>query len=204
MPVVAPWRGLAIKSRESAAATAKQSRELAFAVGEAGANFASKFESEAATINSQLSWSAAKSAPYKRNTMSVSATVVGFEPEEGDRLVAYADHDEVVGNGVLRMDDDGFAAADGKPVFYLSIAGDTQQTIRFAIERDGEIVASSDMQMDFQANAVVGSPDEPTAINFMQAPEEDGKWYTIGGVLLPQKPTQKGLYIHNGKKVVIK
>ena len=136
--------------------------------------------------------------------MSVTATVMGFEPEEGDRLVAYADHDEVVGNGVLRMDDEEIAAADGKPVFYLSIAGDTQQTIRFAIERDGEIVASSDMQMDFQANAVVGSPDEPTAINFMQATEEDGKWYTIGGVLLPQKPTQKGLYIHNGKKVVIK
>ena len=143
------------------------------------------------------------SAPYKRNTMSVSATVVGFEPEEGDRLVAYADH-EVVGNGVLSMEDEEFAAADGKPVFYLSIAGDTQQSIRFAIERDGEIVASSDMLMDFQANAVVGSPDEPTAINFMQASEEDGKWYTIGGVLLPQKPTQKGLYIHNGKKVVIK
>ena len=86
--MVAPWRGLAIKSRESAAAippsakesegsrteaalspagrcaqsagesavaTAKQSRELAFAVGEAGANFASKFESEAAIINYQLS-----------------------------------------------------------------------------------------------------------------------------------------------------
>ena len=149
-------------------------------------------------------WSAAKSAPYKRNTMSVTATVEGFEPEEGDRLVAYADHDEVVGNSVLRIDDEESAAADGKPVFYLSIAGDTQKTIRFAIERDGEIVASSDMLMDFQANAVVGSPDEPTAINFMQATEEDGKWYTIGGVLLPQKPTQKGLYIHNGKKVVIK
>ena len=148
-------------------------------------------------------WSAAKCAPYKRNTMSVSATVVGFEPEEGDRLVAYAD-DEVVGNGVLSMDDEGFAAADGKPVFYLSIAGDSQKSIRFAIERDGEIVASSDMLMDFQANAVVGSPDVPTAINFMQASEVDGKWYTIGGVLLPQKPTLKGLYIHNGKKVVIK
>ena len=40
---------------ESAVATAKQSRELAFAVGEAGANFASKFESEAAIINYQLS-----------------------------------------------------------------------------------------------------------------------------------------------------
>ena len=40
---------------ESEAATAKQSRELAFAVGEAGANFASKFESEAAIFNYQLS-----------------------------------------------------------------------------------------------------------------------------------------------------
>ena len=31
--------------------TVKQSRELAFAVGEAGANLASKFESEAAMFN---------------------------------------------------------------------------------------------------------------------------------------------------------
>ena len=43
---------------ESAAATAKQSRELAFAVGEAGANFASKFESAAA-----ISPSAKENAP---------------------------------------------------------------------------------------------------------------------------------------------
>ena len=40
--------------------TAKQSRELAFAVGEAGANFASKFESEAA-----ISPSAKENAPEK-------------------------------------------------------------------------------------------------------------------------------------------
>ena len=31
----------------------------------------------------------------------------------------------------------------------------------------------------------------------------DGAWYTIGGQRVAQ-PTQKGLYIHNGKKVVIK
>ena len=31
---------------------------------------------------------------------------------------------------------------------------------------------------------------------------QDGKWYTLSGVAV-EKPT-KGLYIHNGKKVVIK
>ena len=29
-------------------------------------------------------------------------------------------------------------------------------------------------------------------------------WYTLDGVRLSGKPTQKGLYINNGKKVVIK
>ena len=28
----------------------------------------------------------------------------------------------------------------------------------------------------------------------------DGSWYTISGVRLPGKPTQKGVYIHNGRK----
>ena len=29
-------------------------------------------------------------------------------------------------------------------------------------------------------------------------------WYTVGGVKLDAQPTQKGVYINNGKKVVIK
>ena len=32
--------------------------------------------------------------------------------------------------------------------------------------------------------------------------DADG-WYTITGVRLPSMPTQKGLYIHNGKSVVV-
>ena len=32
----------------------------------------------------------------------------------------------------------------------------------------------------------------------------DDSWYTINGVKLDGKPTQKGIYIHGGKKVVIK
>jgi uncharacterized repeat protein (TIGR02543 family) len=33
---------------------------------------------------------------------------------------------------------------------------------------------------------------------------EAGAWYTVNGVKLSEKPTTKGLYIHGGKKVVIK
>ena len=29
-------------------------------------------------------------------------------------------------------------------------------------------------------------------------------WYTINGMLLTQKPTTRGIYIHNGKLIVIK
>jgi hypothetical protein len=32
----------------------------------------------------------------------------------------------------------------------------------------------------------------------------NGEWYTISGLQLSQKPTAKGIYIHNGHKVVIK
>ena len=58
--------------------------------------------------------------------------------------------------------------------------------------------------LTFKANAVVGSPDEPTAISFVRAEYEDGKWYTTNGLQLQNKPTRKGVYIFNGRKVVIK
>ena len=58
--------------------------------------------------------------------------------------------------------------------------------------------------MTFKKNAVIGSPTEPTAINFAHADHEDGKWYTTGGLQLQKRPTQHGVYIFNGRKVVIK
>ena len=65
-------------------------------------------------------------------------------------------------------------------------------------------MASTGEVMTFKTNAVIGSPDEPTAINFVHAPNEDGKWYTISGLQLQHKPRDKGVYIYNGKKVIIK
>ena len=146
-----------------------------------------------------------KAAAQSPNTMNVSAVVEGFETEAGDVLVAYA-NGEVVGEAVVLNGptlETRIATEPTEPI-YLSIAGNAQQPIWFAIERDGEIVASTNELMTFKVNAVIGSPDEPTAINFEQVEYEDGKWYTISGLQLQHKPTEKGVYIYNGKKVIIK
>ena len=34
--------------------------------------------------------------------------------------------------------------------------------------------------------------------------ENDSNWYTLQGFKIDRKPTQPGVYIHHGKKVVIK
>jgi len=151
-------------------------------------------------------WSSAsttRSAAQARqacNTMSVSAVVEGFEPEDGDILVAYA-NGEVVGETLLAPE--ALSATDAK-VLYMSIAGDGQTPVWFAIEREGEIVASTGDVMSFKANAVIGSPDQPTAINFVRADMENGQWYTVSGMMLQKRPTKKGLYIYNGRKIVVK
>ena len=143
-----------------------------------------------------------RSAAVKsRSTMTMSAVVEGFEVEEGDVLVAYANGEAV---GESKMSAGELQTANG--LFFLSIAGDASTGIWFAIERDGEIVAATDEVMTYHANDVIGSPDEPTAINFVHADAafENGKWYSINGMKLQKRPTRQGVYIFNGKKVVVK
>ena len=137
-------------------------------------------------------------AAKARSTMSVSAVVEGFETEDGDKLIAFA-NGETVGEAILSP-----LTADLSPLFYLSIAADNPEKLWFAIERDGEIVASTGEIMTFKTNAVIGSPDQPTAINFVKAEYADGQWYSISGMKLQKRPTKSGVYIFNGRKVVVK
>ena len=43
-----------------------------------------------------------------------------------------------------------------------------------------------------------------TTTNLTNYTNSAGAWYTVNGVKLNGKPTTKGMYINNGKKVVIK
>ena len=45
---------------------------------------------------------------------------------------------------------------------------------------------------------------EEMEISGVDSQEADGEWYTLDGKLLEQKPTHKGIYIFNGKKVMVK
>ena len=142
-------------------------------------------------------------------TMSVSATAEGFELQEGDKVVAYTADGEVVGEAVVMPDTE----SQAEEPLYLSVGGEKRAAIRYAIVREGKIVASTPQAMTFSANAVVGSPDEPTVLNFVEGTTgidfaldgyEEGTWYTTSGIQLPTKPTRPGIYVFNGRKVVIK
>lgn len=45
---------------------------------------------------------------------------------------------------------------------------------------------------------------EVTGINTVGAKAENGAWYSIQGIQLQGKPATKGIYIHNGKAVIVK
>ena len=67
---------------------------------------------------------------------------------------------------------------------YLNTNGNSKARI-FVEEADGSVTAISTINADGVAIAAEG-------------------WYTLNGVKLQGAPTEKGVYIQNGKKVVIK
>ncbi len=131
------------------------------------------------------------------STMNIVAAVEGIETEPGDQLVVYC--------GAERMD---VASADSEQNYYLNIGSDSHQgeKLVFAIERDGETIATANSSISYAPHQVLGTPAEPTAISFMNVEEipADGKWYTTDGIMLSKKPTRPGLYIRNGKVQIIK
>jgi len=131
------------------------------------------------------------------NTMNIVASVGGVQPEEGDHLVVYLGGDKVAD-----------AVADDEQNYYLNIGSDDMSDTRltFALERNGEIVAMTGSQISYAPNKVLGTPDQPTEVSFVALDQMpiDGKWYTLGGILLDKKPTRSGCYIYNGKAFIVK
>ena len=128
-----------------------------------------------------------------RATMSLTARARGIEPQAGDRLMAYAGSEPC-----------GEVSADDEGIFYLSVAGDEDTPIWFALEREGDIIATTSEVMTYQANAIIGKPELPTAIDFTTVQAVADGWYTLTGIRLGSKPKQPGVYIHQGKKIMIK
>ena len=82
----------------------------------------------------------------------------------------------------------------------------------FVHNTDGYLAADK-VYLDLRASAPSGAPrlsivlDGTTGIDDVcqqQAVEGEDRWYTLDGRLLQQRPTAPGLYLNNGRKVVIK
>ncbi|MBR7029206.1 MAG: hypothetical protein IKI05_07380 [Bacteroidaceae bacterium] len=130
-------------------------------------------------------------------SMTVVAKAKGIEAQEGDVLTAYR------GAEVC-----GIAVADADGVFFLNV-GDAEAAsdeLSFTLEREEEIIGqATGRQMYYAPNAALGTPDLPTAINFVESREAYGEgWYTVSGIRLNKRPTEVGVYIYNNEKVMIK
>ena len=142
-----------------------------------------------------------RSAVSTATTMNIVAAVEGVETEAGDKLVVFRDGDRMA-EAELTIDD------ETQHLFYLNIGSDANnnETLTFVLERDGETIAMTGSHINYVADKVLGTPEQPTAINFTALDQmpHDGQWYNVGGVLIGKKPTQSGVYIYNGKAVVAK
>jgi len=127
--------------------------------------------------------------------MTLTAVAEGIELQEGDKVIAYAGA-EIVGESIIKEDR-----------MYMTIAGDKRVPLSFVVERDGDVIAESDKVMTYVPDAISGSYNEPTKIDFATAdkplPTQEG-WYTLQGVKLDKQPARSGVYIHNGRKQVIR
>ena len=138
------------------------------------------------------------SAVNTSTTMNIVANVGGVETEPEDVLVVYRGTDKLAE-----------VVADEEQNYYLNIGCDTQSSERltFTLERGGEVVATTQSLISYEADRLLGTPDMPTEINFTPVDPTmyaDGKWYTLTGIQLPSAPKQPGCYIYNGKVKSIK
>ena len=65
------------------------------------------------------------------------------------------------------------------------------------------MIATTPEVLTYKANSLVGTPDQPTKIDFTVRDIPNFGWYTLEGYKLSGRPTKKGVYIYNGKKYVI-
>ena len=152
------------------------------------------------TNNSTITYAPQRSHNYA-NTMSLTAVAEGIELKEGDKLLAMRGA-EVCGEAVV---DESEKTEEDAPIIYMSISGEKKAPLAFAVERNGDIIATTGEVLTYEVNAVSGNANEPTSINFVPAerlPQEG--WTTLQGIRLPGRPTEKGIYIYNGRKQLIR
>ena len=108
----------------------------------------------------------------------------------------------------------GATRASENGLYYLVVSGDgagQSMTLRTCI--DGKIINIDNTQM-YVSDANIGTSWEPYVIDLGNVLSgihtiavdnaDDDDWWTLQGFKIGRKPTQSGIYIHHGEKVIIK
>ncbi|MCR4602018.1 MAG: LamG domain-containing protein [Prevotella sp.] len=97
-------------------------------------------------------------------------------------------------------------------LYYLLIAGEGRgKPMQLRVAVGGSIIDISN-DIPFNSDAIIGTPWEPLVIDLdntqgiadLAIDETDTEWYNLQGVKLGRRPKVSGVYIHHGKKEVIR
>ena len=146
------------------------------------------------------------------------APAVGNYPENMSMVIALKDGEQSVDTcevaAYIGGECRGATRANGG-LYYLIIAGEgSGQSIELRTCINGETVVI-DNTLTYISDVNIGTPWNPyvidlnemrTGISTIAADDADGDsdWWTLQGFKIGRKPTQPGVYIHHGNKVVIK
>jgi len=137
-------------------------------------------------------------------TMTIQLTAVDGSPIDTCEVAAFIG-DEC--RGATRASDNG--------LYYLVISGDgagQAMTLRTCINGD---IIDIDKTQQYVSDANIGTSWEPYVIDLGDVlsgirvvsgfpADDDSDWWTLQGFKIGCKPTQPGIYIHHGEKVVVK
>ena len=105
-------------------------------------------------------------------------------------------------------DTEDFGAADVPNIYYMTSGNTLKHTgvARTLKACRAYFKFSTEVMKRIQQFVLDFGGDVTTGISLTPNPSTNGEgsWYTVDGKKLDQQPTRKGLYIHNGNKVVIK
>lgn len=153
------------------------------------------------------------------NDWSQEVGMIAFEENDGEFTATVELEAEAEFKVITPAEDGGwkwFGGEDANGVGYFLINNDVLdgeialvQGANFRVADAGEYTftvkeASSKAVNEPLVMTVTKTTAPPTAITTINTDKVDNAWYNMNGIRFENKPAAPGIYIHNGKKVVIK
>ena len=148
----------------------------------------------------------------KKNVPAGTAVMLQIAPAENPQTISVdytAASNETVSGNLLRGSDTQTTTTGGNLYYMLSYDQNNENIGWYWANDTGAAFQSKPhkawLALGSSAPSFLGLPGwDTTGIVPVGVNPEDGEWYTLQGLKVGKKPTTTGVYIHNGRKVIIK